>query len=69
MEKIMKVNGMSCNHCKAHVEKALDEVSGVKKAVVDLDKKEARITLEAPVENQVLMDAVKNAGYEPVSIQ
>ena len=45
MKKIMTVNGMSCNHCKMSVEKALGAVAGVESAVVDLvdiEKNEGR---------------------------
>ncbi len=36
MEKKFKVEGMMCNHCRMHVEKALNSIDGVK-AVVTLD--------------------------------
>jgi Cu+-exporting ATPase len=68
MKKTMKVNGMACAHCKAHVEQALKQVDGVQDAQVNLDKKEADITLTKDVDNHTLMNAVKEAGYEPVSV-
>ncbi len=68
MKKVMIVDGMSCNHCKMHVEQALEKVAGVEKAEVNLDKKEAVITLDAPVLDDTLMQAVKDAGYEPKEI-
>lgn len=67
MKKKLIVEGMMCAHCKMHVEKALAAVEGVKSAQVDLDKKQAEVELSADVADQVLMDAVKEAGYEPVS--
>ena len=36
-------------------------------AQVDLEKKTAEVSLTEDVADQVLMDAVKEAGYEPVS--
>ncbi|MHC1715511.1 MAG: cation transporter, partial [Acidaminococcaceae bacterium] len=33
-ETIIKIEGMSCGHCKAAVEKALKAVAGVETAVV-----------------------------------
>lgn len=68
MKKVMIVDGMSCNHCKMHVEQALEKIAGVEKAEVNLDKKEAVITLDAPVLDDTLMQAVKDAGYEPKEI-
>ncbi|MCI8624180.1 MAG: heavy metal translocating P-type ATPase [Provencibacterium sp.] len=68
MEKTMVIEGMMCAHCKASVEKALGALDGVH-AEVDLETKSARIRLQSPVEDDVLLQVVKQAGYEPVSIQ
>ena len=67
MKKVLKVDGMMCSHCQMHVEKALAGVDGVTQAKVDLEKKQAEVTLSKEVDDQVLMDAVKQAGYTPVS--
>lgn len=67
MQKTMIIEGMSCGHCSSRVEKALNELDGVK-AVVDLDSKSASITLSKDVADDILKDAVTNAGYEVVSI-
>lgn len=67
MKKVMVVEGMACGHCKANVEKALMAVDGVKEAVVDLDKKEAVVTLSQDVTREVLANAVTEAGYTVVS--
>ena len=66
--RVMKVEGMSCAHCSARVEKALSAVDGVESAHVDLEAKTAAITLAHPVEDSVLESAVIEAGYTPVSI-
>ena len=68
MTKIMKVNGMNCNHCKMAVEKALASVAGVASAEVNLAEKEAVITLAADVANDDLTKVVADAGFEPVSV-
>lgn len=67
MKKVLIVEGMMCAHCQAHVQKALAEVEGVTEAVVDLDSKQATVTLEKDVADQTLMDAVTETGYTPVS--
>ena len=69
MEKKIMINGMMCAHCQAHVEKALSALGGVTSAKADLEKKQATVTLAAPVSDQELKDAVTEAGYEVVSIQ
>ena len=67
MTKTMKINGMSCSHCSARVEKALNELDGVS-AQVNLEAKEAVITLTGNVSDDILTKAVTDAGYEVVSI-
>jgi copper ion binding protein len=67
MKKVITVEGMQCEHCREHVEKALNSIGGVK-AKVDLKKKTATVELSSDVSDQTLKDAVKEAGYEAVSI-
>ncbi len=69
MNKTVQVEGMMCNHCKAHVEKALAGVQGVSKAEVDLEKKQAVVELTGDVADAALIAAVTEAGYEVVSVQ
>lgn len=63
MTKTLKVEGMMCMHCKAHVEKALSAIEGVESAVADVDAKTATVTLTAEVSDDVLKKAVVDAGY------
>ena len=67
MTKTMVIEGMMCAHCQAHVKKALNALDGVS-ATVNLEAKTATVTLDAPVSDDVLKDAVVQAGYEVVSI-
>ncbi|HHT11442.1 MAG TPA: cation transporter [Atribacter sp.] len=60
----LKIEGMSCQHCVARVQKALQEVPGVLAVSVDLKKGEADITVKDGVTPQSLISAIKNAGYE-----
>ena len=67
MSTIIKVEGMTCNHCKMSVEKAAMNLESVKEAVVDLDRKELAVTFnEAGSTIEAVKVAVKEAGYEPV---
>lgn len=59
----LKVEGMMCGHCQAHVEKALNGIEGVQ-ATVDLEKKEAYVNCPDSVSADTLIHAVKEAGYE-----
>ena len=67
MKKVITIEGMMCNHCTAHVEKALNAIDGVS-AVVSLENKNATVTLSKDVSDDVLTQAVTDAGYTVVSI-
>ncbi|QHQ62631.1 heavy metal transporter [Anaerocolumna sedimenticola] len=68
MKKIIKIEGMTCSHCQARVEKALNSITGVD-AKVDLKKKAAVVSLDSDISDSVFKDAVSEAGYEVVSIE
>ena len=66
MKKILMIDGMSCGHCSARVENALNSIEGVH-ATVELKKK--RAVVETEVADDVLIKAVENAGYKVVKIK
>ena len=68
MKKVMHIEGMTCNHCKANVEKALNGIDGVE-AEVNLEEKIANVELEGGVTDAELVQAVTDAGYEVVSVE
>lgn len=68
MKKIVKVEGMHCQHCQATVEKVLSGLQGVSSAKVDLDKKTATVSLESDISDDVLMQTVNDAGFQAISV-
>lgn len=60
----LTVEGMMCQHCVAHVKKALEGVKGVTAAAVDLDTKTATVEALSSVSIDALIAAVTGAGYE-----
>ncbi|MGN0650951.1 MAG: heavy metal translocating P-type ATPase [Oscillospiraceae bacterium] len=68
MTKTMVINGMMCNNCKKHVEKALGAIDGVSAVEVNLEEKTAVVTLSAEVSDDIMKNAVTEEGYEVVSI-
>ena len=58
---VLKIEGMTCGHCKVAVEKALKAVPGVTSAIVDLAKNEAVVIGSAS--HGDLATAVEDAGY------
>lgn len=69
MKKTLKIEGMMCAHCVAHVKSALQKVDGVKDVEVSLENKTAVVTLSSDVNNDVLKSAVTNEGYEVIEIK
>ena len=63
-EKILKIDGLKCMHCKMAVEKALKEVPGVTSVQVDLSEKQAVVIGSA--EQATMAKAVDDAGYKVV---
>lgn len=57
----LKITGMMCQHCKAHVEQALKAVPGVTEVTVDLEGGSAKV---AGGDVNAMIAAVKEAGYE-----
>ena len=64
MEKTLNVEGMMCQHCVAHVKKALEGVAGVEEADVDLEAGTATAKMTRDVPEEALVAAVTEAGYE-----
>lgn len=64
MKKVLDIEGMMCQHCVAHVNKALSGIEGVEAVEVSLENKNAAVTLAADVSDDALVKAVVDAGYE-----
>ncbi len=63
-ETVLKIEGMTCMHCKMRVEKALKGVPGVISVQVDLVKHQAMVVGSA--EQAVIAKAVVEAGYKVI---
>ena len=68
MKKVLKIEGMMCNHCTGRVDKALNEMDGVS-ATVSLEGKCAEVELTKDISDEELVKVVTDAGYEVVDIQ
>lgn len=58
------INGMSCNHCKMSVEKALGALDGVTEVVVSLEEKTATLTATVPPDTLPLEQTITNLGFQ-----
>jgi heavy metal translocating P-type ATPase len=62
MKHTYRINGMTCNGCRNHVEETLSKVKGISSVTVDLKKEEAIIEMEQHVPLEVFQEALKNDG-------
>jgi Cu+-exporting ATPase len=70
MKTTLRIQGMTCNHCVKSVTKALQQVSGVQEARVDLDRGLAHIEYDAArALAAALIQAVVEAGYEAAELE
>jgi len=67
MVSILKVKGMSCQHCVMSVTKALDQLEGIQNVQVDLQKGEVRFDNTKALALNRIEKAIEEAGYEVIS--
>jgi len=60
----LKITGMTCDSCAAHVKEALEKVPGVQSALVSYRKGTAQLAIEAGTSSDALTTAVAGLGYE-----
>ena len=69
MTKTIKIEGMMCPHCEAHVKKALEALEGVENVVPSHVEKKATLTLTAPISDEILKSTVEAQGYKVLGIE
>lgn len=67
MKKVLLIEGMSCEHCVAHVKEALEGIEGVENVVVSLDENLA--TVETEVSDEILKEVIEEEGYDVTEIR
>jgi copper chaperone len=64
-EAVLKIEGMSCQHCVMRVKKAIGQLPGVTDSQVDIGS--AKISYdETKLQKDALRKAVEEAGYKVV---
>lgn len=69
MTKTIRIEGMMCPHCEAHVKKALEAIEGVENVVPSHVEKKATLTLTSPVDDATLKATVEAQGYKVLGIE
>jgi copper chaperone len=65
MTTTLQVQGMTCNHCKMAVTNALQELEGVNRVEVHLDKGTVDVDFdETKVSIHQLKEAIEEQGYD-----
>ncbi|KZE68772.1 copper-binding protein [Fictibacillus phosphorivorans] len=64
-KKTLKVEGMTCGHCKAAVTNALNELDGVKNVVVHLETGNVDVEVDSTkVTDAEMREAIEEQGYD-----
>ena len=66
MEKLIKIEGMMCDHCSGRVKKALEAVEGVEEAVVSHENGTAAVKCADCVTDAMLKEAIENQGFDVI---
>lgn len=64
----LKVEGMACSMCEAHVNEAVRNAFSVKKVTSSHAKKETVIIAENDLDEQMLKAAIAKTGYEVIAV-
>ena len=68
MVKKVFIEGMSCGHCAARIEKALGKIDGVSSVTVNLTGKFAELDTARELDDKSVAEAIDSAGYQLVKI-
>lgn len=68
MNKTVLINGMSCGHCTAAVEKALSGLTGTSDINVSLEDNNATLEVTESVTDEMIKNVIEDQGYEVVRI-
>jgi copper chaperone len=62
--RTVRVKGMSCQHCVKSVKKTLEEIGGITNVAVDLETGEVTFEETGPVDDELMREKIKKAGFE-----
>ena len=66
MKEILKVDGMSCNHCVNSIETNVGELAGVSAVKVDLGNKEVEVAFDNAATLAQIKETIEDQGYDLV---
>ena len=67
MQKVLKVEGMTCQHCVQTVSEKVGKLTGVEKVEVSLEQKEVTIDFdELQTQTEAICAQIVEAGFEVI---
>ena len=67
MQKVLKIKGMTCQHCVQTVTETVCKMTGVEKVDVSLEQKEVTIDFdELQTETEAISVQIVEAGFEVI---
>jgi len=63
-----QVSGMSCGHCEAAIRSEVTQIPGVDEVTVSATTGRLVVTSTRPVDEDAILGAVDEAGYEAVLV-
>lgn len=67
MNKVMLVEGMSCERCASRISNALGK-AGASNVIVNISNKTVSMNLNSSISDKKLKNAVEGVGYRVISI-
>ena len=65
MQKIIDVDGITCDHCVVTIKKAIESLSGIIKVNVDIQKQQVIVDFNESLKNsKKILEKIGEAGFE-----
>lgn len=68
IKTVVKLSGMSCEHCANKVKTALLELDDVKNVKIDLKNQEALLTSSSKLDKEKIKGLIENLDYEFIDV-
>ena len=68
MKATISIEGMTCGHCVSHATQALSDMDGVSSVTINLEQKSAIVEIADDLSDELLKQAIDDAGYTATSI-
>jgi copper chaperone len=65
MQKIIDVDGITCDHCVATIKKSIESLAGIIKVNVDIQKQQVIVDFNESLKNsKKILEKIGEAGFE-----